>query len=99
MFLATKCNPNSDALRYKCQDHEEYTQTTEGETAEKRAGTEVELGGLNTICLHPLSAVNVGKFNCASVSTSKKGTIRVHTQHYHKLKTNHSERRIYYWTE
>ena len=41
MFLAAKCNPNGDALRYKCQDREEHTQTTEGETVEKRAGTEV----------------------------------------------------------
>lgn len=36
--------------------------------------------------------MNVGKFNCDSVSTSKKGIIRAHAQHYHKLKTNHSER-------
>ena len=50
-------NSNSDALRYKSQDHEEYTRTTKGETAEKRAGTKVELGSLNTICSHPLSAV------------------------------------------
>lgn len=54
-------NPNSDALRYKCQDHEEYTQTTEGETAEKRAGTQVKLGGLNTICLHPCQLCERGQ--------------------------------------
>ena len=49
LFLRAKCNPNRYEVRYKCQNHEDYTQGTEGETVEKRAGTEVKLEALNTV--------------------------------------------------
>lgn len=72
LFLATKCDPNGDALRYKYKDPLKNTQTTEGETAEENRHW--GLTGRfehHLLCSLCQLCVNMSKFNCASVSASK----------------------------